>query len=189
MGMARETGDVYRVKLSRIPLFVFLSISGLFVFMGLELSLLHVVFPGFRVNPDKIIVFYAFLFFASVIGVVIMVQMILYIMKPPVMFTSSAEGIAFATGFRYNLYIVPWKHVDSVGSGFDVPGMVVQKKLIFGVVINIKQTNEIPNGLPTSIGVKYEFNMLYLNWIYLGRPAREVIETVTTMKKRFSTAS
>jgi len=157
--------------------------------MGLELSLLHVVFPGFRVNPDKIIVFYAFLFFAIVIGVVIMVQMILYIMKPPVMFTSSAEGIAFATGFRYNLYSVPWKYVDSVGSGFDVPGMVVQKKLIFGVVINIKQINEIPNGLPTSIGVKYEFNMLYLHWVYLGRPAREVIETVISMKKRFSTAS
>lgn len=187
--MARETGDFYSVKLSRIPLFCFLLISGLFVFMGLELSLLHVVFPGFRVNPDKIIVFYAFLFFAIAIGGIIMAQMIMYLLKPPVMFTSSADGIAFATGFRYNLYTVPWKHVDTIGSGFDVPGLVMQKKLIFGVVINIKQTDEIPNGMATSIGVKYEFNMLYLHWVYLGRPAREVIETVTSMKKRFSTSS
>jgi hypothetical protein len=182
--MSEIQNDVYRVPLSRLPLLLFLSIASLFVFVGLDLSVLHVLFPDFQINPGKIIVFYAFLFFAVVIGSIIAVQMVLYIVKPPIMFEVSSEGIAFGTGFRYTLYLIPWKYVDTIGAGIDMPGLAVNKKLIFGVMISIKQSNEIPGDMATSIGVKYEYNTLYLHWMYLGRPAKEVIATIEAMKKR-----
>lgn len=182
--MSEIQNDVYRVPLSRLPLLFLFSIASLFVFAGLDLSVLHLLFPDFRVNPDKIIVFYAFLFFAVAIGGVIAVQMMLYIIKPPIMFQVSREGIAFGTGFRYTLYLIPWKYIDTIGAGIDMPGLAVNKKLIFGVMISIKQSNEIPGGMATSIGVKYEFNTLYLHWMYLGRPAKEVIATIEAMKKK-----
>jgi len=176
--------EQYDVPLSRIPLFLLFLAGAFFLVVGLDLGLLHIIFPYFSIDPEKKLVFYAFLLFAVGCGGAITAQMLLYLAKPPVMFRVSPEGISFGTGFRYTLFTIPWKYVESVSFGVEPTKLLVNKRIMAGLQIAIANSPDIPSNKPTSIGVLYVFNSLTLSWIYMGRPAGEVRDKILEMKKK-----
>ncbi|MBP7737987.1 MAG: hypothetical protein KA369_18560 [Spirochaetes bacterium] len=182
--MEANTSEQYDVPLSRIPLFLLFLIGLLFLVVGLDLGLFHVIFPYFSIDPEKKLIFYAFLLFAVGCGGAIVAQMLLYLAKPPVMFRVSTDGISFGTGFRYTLFTIPWKYVDSVSFGVEPTKLIANKQIMAGLQIAIANSPDIPSSKPTSIGVLYVFNCLTLSWIYMGRPTGEVRDRIIEMKKK-----
>jgi len=178
--------DVYQIRLSRLPLFILFLFGAGFLFVGLELSVLHILFPGFTVAPDKTTVFYVFLVFVIGVGGLTTIQMFLYLILPPVMYRVSSEGISFGTGLRYKLFTIPWKHVDTIGGGIDLTVLVANKKIVGGLQIKFKESEEIPGLLATSIGVYYMFYIMTLSYWYMSRPIKEAISQTTEMQKKFA---
>lgn len=181
-----QNNDVFDIRLSRIPLFLLLCISSFLVAAGLDIGFIHAVIPPLDIDPDKKLFFWLFEFFFVIIGGVIAVQMLLYLISPPVMLRASAEGIAFGTGFRYNLFTIPWKYVDSIGGGIDMVQAVANKKIVGGIQITFKNSQDIPMWKATSIGISYVNYVLTLSIFYTGPKTSEAMEKLREMKKRFS---
>lgn len=177
-----DVNEQFDVRLSRLPLALLLIMGSSFLIVGLDLALLHLLFPHFSIDPEKKLIFFAFLLFAVGCGGIISVQMLLYLIKPPVIFRTSLEGIAFGTGFRYHLVTIPWKHVGTVtitetrrAAGRRTAGLEIVVSSAPGIA---------PTQAP-SLGVIYAFNRLTLSWFYMGRRACEVRERILEMKKRY----
>jgi hypothetical protein len=183
--MANEVTEHYDVTLSRLPLFLFFLMGSLFLVVGLDLALMHVLFPYFSIEQGKMLIFYAFLLFAIGCGGAIAVQMLLYMIKPPVMFRASPEGISFATGFRYNLFTIPWKYVEDVTLGMGKSKHIASRQVTADLQIIIKSSPEMPSAKATSMGVMYAFNCLTLSWTFMGRPTDKVREKILEMKKKY----
>ncbi len=183
-----ENNDVFELRLSRLPLFAFVCISSLFIFVGLDLAFLHILFPGFTVAPAKRTVFLVFEFFAVGICAVILFQMIQYLIKPPVFFRASSEGISFATGMRYTLTTFAWKYVDTVGGGIDVTSLVANKQLFGGLQITFKQDESIPGMSATAIGCKYIGYTLTLSWFYMNKSMKTTIEAIERLRAKYRNA-
>jgi len=181
-----QNNDVFDIRLSRIPLFLLLCFSSFIVAAGLDIGFIHAVIPPFDIAPDKKLYFWLFEFFFVVIGGVIAVQMLVYLVSPPVMFRASSEGIGFGTGFRYNLFTIPWKYVDSIGGGIDLVQAVANRKLFGGIQVIFKNSQEIPMWKATSIGVSYMNYVLTLSVVYTGPGTSGALEKLKEMKKRFT---
>lgn len=178
--------DVFDIRLARLPLLILFIVGSGFFFIGLELTVLHVLFPNFSVAPDKRIIFYAFLFFVLGVGGAIALQMFLYLIVPPVLYRASADGIAFATGFRYNLYTIPWKYVSSIGGGIDLVALAAEKKIVGGLQIDFKESQEIPSLLATSIGARYIYYKLTLSYWYMNTSIKNAIMETEELRKKFA---
>ncbi len=183
--MAHEVNEHYDVPLSRLPLFLLFLLGSLFLVVGFDLALVHALFPYFSIEQEKKLIFYAFLLFAIGCGGVIAVQMLLYMIKPPVMFRVSPEGISFGTGFRYTLFTIPWKYVGDVRIGLEKSKLIANRQVTAGLQITIRNSPEAPSAKATSIGVMYAFNCLTLSRLYMGRPADKVREKILEMKKKY----
>ncbi|HPA73139.1 MAG TPA: hypothetical protein PKY31_12770 [Spirochaetota bacterium] len=176
--------DLYDVRLSRIAILVFLGAGLFFLLAGLEIGFLHIVIGPISVAPDRLWAYYAFLAFFIGVGGAATIQMLLYLVSPPVMFRASAEGIAFASGMRYRPYLMAWKHVESVGAGVDL-SQPLSGQGSAGLQVTIRQTGEVPGDMATSIGVKYFMYVLTLNIFYMDRPVKEAVERVREMHRKF----
>lgn len=177
--------NIFEIRLARLPLFLLLIVGLCFFYVGLDLTVLHNLFTDFIVAPDNRIKFYLFLFIAFGVGGLIAVQMLLYLIIPPVLFRASAEGIAFATGLRYTLYTIPWKYVESIGGGIDVAALAAEKKIFGGLQIKFKESPEIPGILATSIGARYVYYILTLSYWYMNTSIKNAIIKTTQLKNRF----
>lgn len=182
--MAGEN-DVLEIRLSRIPLILLFFIGAFFLWIGLELALFHSLFPAFEVEESRKIVFYLFLFFAIGAGGAIAIQMLLYMIFSPVMFRASAEGISFATGFRYSLFTIPWKYVDSFGFGLEASKLIANREVMGGLQVTFTPSRDIPNMKATSIGVMYVNYCLTLSIAYMGVRSLKMKETLEAMKNRY----
>ncbi len=172
----------FEIRLSRIPLAVLFVAGCFFLFAGLDIGFFHSVFPNIGVNPDKKWIFYLFLLFFVGCGGAIAVQMLLYLINPPVMFRASPEGIAFGTGFRYRLHTIHWKYIESIHGGAD---LAAAGDLKIGLQVQFKNTNEIEGALPTSIGVVYQAYILTLSRMYMGTSVSETAGILNTMWKKY----
>jgi hypothetical protein len=153
----------FEIRLSRMPLAALCAAGLFFFFMGLDIGFFHKLIPAFTITPDKKIIFFAFLVFFIGFGGVIAVQMIVYLMAPPVMLRADAVGIGFGTGFRYKLYTVPWCHVTGIGTG---AGATVTN-VTAGLQVSFAENDEVPSALPTSLGVSFFMNTLTLSLTYM----------------------
>lgn len=180
------SSDSYEIRLSRAPLCALFVAGCLFAFAGLDIGFMHSVFPAFDIAPGKKIIFWLFLLFFVGFGTLIAVQMLLYILNPPVMFRASAEGISFGTGFRYALHAIPWRHVESIGGGIDAVQAAANRKLVGGLQITFRQSPDIPLMMPTSIGVSFVNYTLTLSWFYMGDSLSNAIEEVNALQKRYA---
>jgi hypothetical protein len=181
-----DKNNTVEIRLSRIPLFV-LFIAGCFFFMmGMDIVFLHNIIPEFHVEQSKKLFFYLFAFFFIGGGGAIAVQMLLYLMAPPIMFRASDDGVSFGTGFRYKLYTIPWKHVKNIGPGLDKAVLIFNRKIMFGLSITFENSPDIPSAKPTSIGISYAFYTLTLSYIYTGMIPSEMMGSIEQMKKRHS---
>ncbi len=179
-------GEVLDIRLSRLPLFLLLCISSFITAAGLDIGFFHVVIPALDIAPDKMLFFWLFEFFFVIIGGVIAIQMLLYLIKPPVMFRASPEGVSFGCGFRYNLFTIPWKYIENVGGGIDIVQAIANKKIMGGLQITFKNSQDIPHWKATSIGVSYVGYTLTLSIIYSGFGVSGIIEKLNAMRKKYS---
>jgi hypothetical protein len=177
---------VFQIRLSRIPLFLLFLAGAAFCLAGLDIAFFHSVFPAFQVKPGSKVVFYLFILFFAGCGGAIAVQMLLYLVLPPVMFRASVEGISFGTGFRYTLYTIPWKSVNAMGAGVDSAQLIVNKNIFAGLQVEFAHDPGLPSWLPTSIGVSYVFYTLTLSWIYMGAGLAQARQSIEILKKRYS---
>jgi hypothetical protein len=176
--------DKYDVRLSRVTLLIFFIAGLFFLFAGLEIGYFHKVIGPVHVAPEKQWIYYAFLVCFIGIGGACSIQSLLYLISPPFLFCASAEGISFACGFRYNLFMIPWKYVESVGAGVDL-SQPLRGQGSAGLQVTFRKSDNIPGDKPTSMGVSYFMNVMTLNIFYMSRPVKEAMEKVKEMHRKF----
>ncbi|MBN1533589.1 MAG: hypothetical protein JXA20_13050 [Spirochaetes bacterium] len=179
--MANET---FEIPLSRITLFIFFIAGAFLLWAGLEIGFLHRIIGPFDVAPGRLWAYYGFLVFFIVVGGACFLRSLLYLLRPPALLRASAEGIAFATGLRYRPFMIPWRFVDTIGVGIDL-SQLPSSKIQGGLQISFVNSNEIPNGLPTSIGVSYMFYTLTVRLTYMGRSMKESVEALRKMQEQY----
>lgn len=176
--------STYEIRLSRLPLLLLLCAGVFFLFAGLDIGFLHTLFPAFDVAPDKRWILYLFLLFFVGGGAAVTLQMASYLVNPPVMFRADPDGVAFGTGFRYRLQVIPWRYVETVSAGVDLSKVAAGISGV-GLQIVFRQTTEIPGALATSIGVAYGGYQMSLSLVYMGRPLKEAVSVVQQMQKQY----
>ena len=174
------------LRLSRLPLFLLLLLLSFFFTVALDLSVLHNVIPPLDIAPDKKWIYYAFLFFMLGGGGIGAAQMLWYLLLPPVIFRADENGISFGTGFRYRPYCIPWKYVQSIGSGADAVATGFNRKMAAGLQVAFEQSSEIPAGKATSMGIFYQAWTLTLSFVYMNRKNLGALTAeLETLRKRY----
>lgn len=164
------------IRLSRIPLFFLFIVGSLFFVAGLDIVFFHTILDFSGEDQSKSTL-YVFAFFTIGIGGLVAIQMLLYIISPPITLLATEKGLSFATGFRYKLYTIPWSYVDKIGTGIDKTILILNKKVVAGLQIEFKKSKEIESWKATSIGVAYFNYVLTLNWFYMNnKNTPEIIE-------------
>ena len=179
--------DTLVIRLSRTVIALFLLAGSFFFLAGLDIGFFHWVLPVFDITPDKVWVFWLFLFFFVGCGGRIIVQMLLYLVQPPTLLRANESGIAFATGMRYVPFTIAWAYVESIGLGIDPTMLAANKQLQAGLQIRFRKSDDIPGAKATSMGVSYFMYALVLNWFYMDTPAGAAIERLTAMRERYVT--
>ncbi|MFA7686090.1 MAG: hypothetical protein WCX95_04805 [Candidatus Gracilibacteria bacterium] len=171
------------IKLSRIPLFLLFVTGAFFVLAGLDITFFHRVLD-FQIAADKKLYFYLFDFFMIGCGGLITLQMLWYLISPATMLKADNEGIWFGCGLRYNLFNIPWKYVENIGGGIDKISLIANQKLIAGLQIQFKKSDEIPMGKATSIGLSYFNYCLTLNIFYMNnKNIKGIVEKLNGIRK------
>jgi len=164
------------VKNSRILIALLLGVGGLFVVVGIILLVFWVT-GIFNLDSTKVWIFVVFEFFAIAIGGAITVSQIINFIRPFVMFKTDEKGIYFGTGFRYQLYFVPWELVQSATvetpENFALLGVL---KNCDNVRIILKPDSNLPSSMATSAGIMYIANNLTLDGSYIDKSATEIAD-------------
>lgn len=172
--------DVFEVRLSRRTLLLLVAVGLLFLLVGLDLVFFHRVFgpDAGRANP---LLFWAFNFFAIVIGGLIVANTAWYLIAPPIMLRISKDGVAFGTGLRYTPRVFPLASLESVEvvtgeSSLEVMG---KRRIVeTGVALGFERRGDIPSALATSAGIGYYNYVLTLSKTYTNRSPQEIAEAV-----------
>lgn len=182
----KQKEKVHEVRVNRLLLSLFISIGLLFLLVGLDLAVLHLVF-----NPtvDNQLFTRIFNLFAIGIGIVLIISQGKYLIKPPLMMSVSSEGISFGTGFGYRQQLIAWKYVESANFGHGVRTMSANpfKDILLGVQVKFKASKEIPQSAATSAGINYFNYTLFLNRLYMNRPASKTIKVINSYLKKHAT--
>ena len=168
--------EILEVRLSRIATSVLGSVALLFFITGLDIVYFKQVFDVSPTAENKW-VYYAFLFVCFGLSSAIIIQMVHYFLFPPLLLRVGPEGITFATGFRYNPFLIPGPYVKSIGRGITVD--LTNKVNFFDVVsIQFIDAADIPSWKPTSVGVGYWQYCLNLEWFFRNTSSFKIIEVV-----------
>lgn len=184
-----QTDDVFEVRVSRKLLLLIISVGLLFLVVGLDLTLLHIVFAP-DVGSGNVLLKWAFSVFAIGIGALILLTQSWYLIFPPLMMRISKEGVSFGTGLRYRQELIPLKYLSSAevfrtDSMFEIAGKT--REVEGGVALEFEQAREIPASLITSAGISYANCSLSLRKTYMNRSPSETVEAVSGFihRKRF----
>jgi hypothetical protein len=176
-------GKPFEVRVNRLLLALLILIGFLFLFVGLDLAVLHLIF-----NPtvDNQLLMWIFNLFAIGIGIVLIISQGRYLIKPPLMMRISQEGISFGTGFGYKQQLIPWEYVESAGYGHGYVTMSANpfRDILLGVTVKFKDSKEIPSSLATSAGINYFNHTLFLNRLYMNKSAGKIIKVINSYLKK-----
>ena len=158
------TEQTYQVRVSRwLLLFVFIIAFVIFL-VGMDLTFFHRAFD--TVDTDSPILLWLFKIGSIVFGLIITINQIYYLFRPPLMIEVSKNGISFGTGFRYRQILIPLKYIEKVS------------KSSRGVENKFKESTEISNSLTTSAGISYINYTLALLRHYPDQRPRKIVKNI-----------
>lgn len=169
------------VKNSRILIGILIGVSFLFILVGIFLFIANQQ-GNFLITPDKIIIFYLFIFFAIGCGGIIFVSQIKNLLHPFTMITITPEGFSFAIGSQYEQKMCNWKDIANVETVPNEQLRIMGKNPVTNLIVTFKQTTSLPASLTTSAGVQYTNYSLVIDGLYMDTPAETIL---TEMKKYF----
>lgn len=166
------------VKNSRIIISFLIFIGLLCVIVGISLLVAYLT-GMFALDPAKIWIFIVFEFFAIIIGGVIVVSQVINFIRPFVMLKTDDRGVYFGTGWRYQLFFIPWSEVDKaeLDKSNNFPLFAIFKNCD-SVYIHFKPSEKIPASMATSAGIFYIGYNLTLDGNYINVPATEIVEFI-----------
>ncbi|MFZ5951093.1 MAG: hypothetical protein ACOYXC_10335 [Candidatus Rifleibacteriota bacterium] len=172
--------ELFEIRLSRKLLFILTVVGLVFFLAGLEIGFFHKVL-GSEFGADKPIVKWIFVGIALFIGGAIFINCFFYLISPPVMLRVTRDKIWFGAGFRYNLFEMPAKLVDSIETYTQESNLEVDGKRAMvegGTCIHFKNDPSIPNSKATSAGITYMGYNLRIFSGYANIGSREAVAAI-----------
>ena len=138
--------------------------------VGFDLTFTHSVFD--TVESENIILLWIFKLAALFLGLVIIVNQIIYLIKPPVMLHVTKNNLSFATGMRYRQYTVANSLIKKVSKNKD------KLEIIF------KQDVSLPGNMATSAGISYMNYTLQLTRVYMNKTIFNSVDTIRQLIRK-----
>jgi hypothetical protein len=170
------------VKMSRKFIAMLIAVGLLFFVVGGTLIIMWLT-KSMSFEGNKFIIFIIFEIFACGGGILIIISQIKNFIQPYTMLEVTAEGLKFATGANYKLFLVSWNLVESSEVVSNQQLRVMDKYPVNDLVVHFKNDAKLEASMATGSGLMYMNYVLTINGIYMAVKA-ETISNLINSKAR-----
>ncbi|NQV12006.1 hypothetical protein HQ524_01455 [Candidatus Uhrbacteria bacterium] len=178
----KNNEQYFEVRVGRVILSVFLAIAFIFLFLGLDLVLLHSIIKPEYVQEAPMFAWVMFAVFFIIVPCLIIWKMLKYLAKPPVMLHIDHANVTFGTWFGYKPHSIPTKYLKKVGWAFrDISLTDIRPEgwvIHGGLGLTFEENDEVPFGMVTSAGVTFSRRKLKLAALYMNTSVKKAIEGI-----------